>query len=591
MNILTRTLNTISRFLLGAGVVDLWHEGLKSRQAAEQAEQLARSRQFMSAFVRGGEIIDRWYPAQSKGKRLFRRWVLGRFLKGLRGQLAEWEPLAEREYDAAFQRARWLATEGRFEEAIALFDPVNRQFYNPQGTALLNRVRQIVEGRNCFRLGLLAEKGENFEVACQHYDRAVTFAPEWGEECAIRQGIVAIKTQNWAGAIARVEGIEGEQAAYIRGFAKMQLGDYQKADLAWEGLRYPEVQGQREILGRLRDRERSSLKRQIQQQVEAGDFVTAESLSQAVLQQWGEDPRVQYNLERHIKPHRYIQLWQAQDWSRIAEIAEGFWREEGTIETLHNWAVAADRLASIDPHRVEDWIVIFASAIANLHLDSSLQNVPWLKGKSLNLKEVAATLWQRTEARVSALQDSHPTQYEDLQAVYRLESIALDWMGQPPRCGLQVRGLFLTPGYYQRDRPYFPSPTLPGELWATLYTPWWQAILACLDGDPVRALQVKPRLTSTSTAEEFAQKFVAYHEGCYYLKPGGYSRWREAIAPLTLARDAIQTNGKWRAEINRLCEEQCQTLTWNGRDRQTLAQFWYDLTNSPIAQLWIEREE
>ncbi|MBE9116950.1 hypothetical protein IQ249_13665 [Lusitaniella coriacea LEGE 07157] len=591
MNILIRGLNAISGFLLGAGVIDLWRKGTRSRKEAEQAEQCARSRQFMRAFVLGGDIIDSWYPARTKGKRWFRRWVLGRFLKALRGQLAEWEPLAEREYDSALQRARWLATEGRFEEAIALLDPVNRQFYHPEGTALLNKVRQIVEGRNCFRLGLLAEKGENFEVACQHYDRAISFAPEWGEECAIRQGIVAIKTQNWAEAIARVQGIKGERAAYVRGFAWAQQGNYQKAYLEWQGLKDSEIQAQREMLDGLRDRERYLLQRQIQQQVEAGDFLAAESLCRDVLQKWGDDPRLQYNLKRHIKPHSYIQLWQGRDWSQVAQVAESDWHEQRTIETLHNWAIAADRLAFIDPHMVKDWLVIFACAIANIHLDPSLHNVPWLQGKPLNLKEVAATLWQRTEARVSALQESHPTQYEDLQEVYRLESVALDWMGQPPRCGLQVRGLFVTPGYYQRDRQYFPSLSLPGELWATLYTPWWQSILACLDGNPVRALQVKPNLTPASTAEEFAQKFVAYHEGSYYLKPGGYPRWREAIAPLTLACDEIEKNGKWRAEINRLCEQQCQTLTWNGRDRQELAQFWYDLTNSPIAQLWIEREE
>jgi hypothetical protein len=151
----------------------------------------------------------------------------------------------------------------------------------------------------------------------------------------------------------------------------------------------------------------------------------------------------------------------------------------------------------------------------------------------------------------------------------------------------------LTPGCYQRHRTQLnealfcedPNVTADdtNQVLATLYTVWGSVVVACQDGDLVRALQIKPRLKVFSDTEQFAFQFVSCHEGCYRLQS---NRWREAIIPLKQARSLIKANARWYERIDTLCETRCQTIETID-EYQDFIQFWDDLLDSPTAKRYL----
>lgn len=585
MNILFRGLNAISRPIFGIGAVDLWRKVARSRQEAQQAQRLATQHHYFAALSLAETIVDRWYPAATWGERLCRRWLIGRFLGRVRTHIAMWKGRAEREYEAAWQRSHWLATEGRFQEAIALLEPLEKQSRRLPGRALLSKLQQIVEGKNCFQLGQLAEQAGNFEVALQHYENAATVAPEWQGECCLRRGLIAIKLENWSEAIAQVEGIAGEQAAYIRGFALARQGNTAAAKREWRSLSHPDIQRQCQSLQVSQDGDRAAAQRAIQHQVKRENWDAAASSSRKFLDFFGPDPLVRGNLDRHILPHLERELWQHQDWPRLANLTAEIWWERFDPASLHNWAIAAYYRASLDPQQSDSAIIAGSTAIANLHRDPALQKIPWLEEQTIDLAAVASQLQHRLEALVASSTDS-----DRLKMLFNLEKTALNLMGTPPTDGVRVQDLWITPGCFLNYRDRLPPSPLPEGLLGTLYTPWWRSILACLEGNRLQAMQLRPIQPPTNTVETFARQFLSYHEGCYYLQPGGYPRWREAIAPLQQAQSLIQASPQWQTELDRLCESQCKIL-WQAEDRLQFARFWHNLFNSILARNYLDSSQ
>ncbi|AVZ30193.1 hypothetical protein [Nodularia spumigena] len=588
---LVRWVNAISRLIMGVGVIELFHKFASSKSAIQQAQKLAQKHEYIEALHKGEAVIDEWYIYKSTIKRLFRRWIKEDLIRDLKKHLAVWEPLAKREYEAALDRTWWLAKEGRFQEAIILFEPVVQKFYQPQGQKLLHKLSQIIEGKHCFNLGLWAEKAGNFKIAEEHYQNAATISPEWKNECCIRLSIIAIKNEQWGTAIRYLAGINTQNAAYIRGFAYAKQGDWQKAQTEWEFVSHQVVQSWRKNFQQQgSDRLLHLAKREIQTLVDSGNLSQAEVASRKFLQEYGDDPIVRDNLDKNILPRWEIALWREQNWQKIAQVTERRWLDEWNINALHNWALASYYHAMLNPNELDNLIIAWSTAIANLHINPSLQHLPWLGETPINWQEIRLKLQQRLENFLKTLEDSNSEEYTRLFTLYRLEVKALDLMGNPPISGLRVRGLFITPGYYQRDRQKLNVNLLPGKLWA-LYTKWWQSVLACMEGDTFTAMQIRPKREPSSQAEIYAQKFVAYHEGCYYLdiQPGGYPRWRSAVAPLRLAKAEISDQSEWRENIENLCQKQYQAISWNLSECQDFAQFWYDLIASPTAKNYLEQ--
>lgn len=583
MTFLVRSINTITRLVLGVGIIDLWQKADRSKKAAHQAEQYAQQKQFMTALLMAESIFEQWYPSQSVFERLFRFSVMGDTLNALKNRMKTWELLTEQEYDAALERSHWLATEGRFQEAIALLEPVNAKFFQPQGKALLNQLSQIMAGRNPFNLGLFAEKSGDFVVAIEHYQNAAILSPEWQNESRMRLAIIAIKTHDWTKALSYLDSFKSEQAVYLREFIYAKLGNWQQTEQEWPFIYHFDLQSQESELKRL--------KKEIQDCVAQDDLEKAKASSQKLLEQLHDDPLVRENLAQHIQPRLEIMAWNSLNWSSLAKIAEQQWLDHWNITTLHNWALATYHQVSLDPSYLRDLIVAWSTALANLHHDPTLQQIPWLKNASLDIEDVFTALKHRLEILVNEWKETaSETDVETNYDLYRLETKALELMGSPPQRGLRVKGLFITPGCYQRYYHQLRIPPLSPKLWGTLYTQWGYAILACLDGDIVKAMQMKPLHQPNSEVEQYAEKFVSYHEGCYYLQlsPGSYPRWNLAIAPLKQAQTMIRNSPEWSAQIDQLAEKHYKAIFWNVSDRREFARFWNDLLSSPLAQSYLE---
>ncbi len=72
-----------------------------------------------------------------------------------------------------------------------------------------------------------------------------------------------------------------------------------------------------------------------------------------------------------------------------------------------------------------------------------------------------------------------------------------------------------------------------------------------------RAIQIKPTTKQTIGVEKFADNFVAYYEGCYYLQ----QKWQQAVAKLKQAKPEIKENQDWQQELDKLCNSQLQIIS------------------------------
>ncbi|MDB9378590.1 peptidase M, neutral zinc metallopeptidase site, partial [Nodularia sphaerocarpa CS-585A2] len=189
---------------------------------------------------------------------------------------------------------------------------------------------------------------------------------------------------------------------------------------------------------------------------------------------------------------------------------------------------------------------------------------------------------------IDSVKDQNINDYLNLRDRLRLELVALKLMGEPSTSGMQVNDIFITPGCYQRYISQWQVPIVnkidsSQKLLSSLYTPWGLAVAACLEGDSPRAIQLKPAHQATAGVEIFAQKFVAYHEGCHYLQQ---QNWRGAIIPLQQAQSEINIIADWEKEIDKLCGLQRQNIS-NFSEHLDFAQFWYEILGSQSARSYL----
>ncbi|MBD2777211.1 peptidase M, neutral zinc metallopeptidase site [Iningainema sp. BLCCT55] len=492
----------------------------------------------------------------------------------------------EEAYEVILQRATLASSEGKLHGAIALLESALTNFPRSDGRELLEQLKRTVKGKEQFRAGLNAERAGNFKEAIFLYETAKSLLPD-PIECQIRLGFIALKIQDWTTAISQLEGIGGEQAAYLRGFTYAQQGNLQQAECEWQSLSHPEIESQRQILKTLSQRERLNLLQNIEQPIKNGNLEAAKVASAEFIQKFGSDQLVEGNLNEHIQPRLEATVWQSANWRIIAEQVEKNWLADPNITTVHNWVVANYYHAVGTCGVLHDLIIVLSTALANLTHDPTLKDVPWLENQPVDLELVSLELKQILEEAIDNFKDRDINEYLQLRDRYRLELVALRLMGNPPIWGMKVKDVLLTPGCYNRYLLQWQNILVDGikanqKILQSLYTPWGLAVAACLEGDTLRARKIKPS-TQPSEAEIFAQKFVAYYEGCYQLQQ---QKWREAIIYLKQAQSEIKANGDWQEEIDRLCGLQRRAIS-EMREHVEFAQFWFDLLGSQPARSYL----
>ena len=491
----------------------------------------------------------------------------------------------ENNYSEALQKAEHAANQGKLKIAIALLSSALSKFKRSDGIELIEKLQKIVKGREKYRAGLQAEKAGNLVEAASFYQSAKMLLPE-PTECQLRLAVVATKTKEWANVLDYLEGLEVEPALYLRGFALAQQGYLQAAYKEWQGLSSNEIASQKEIIKSLSQQQRLLAIQNIEQLVKNENLQQAKTASTEFTKKFGSDSLVEGNLTNHIQLRLEAAIWQDSNKEIIANKAEQAWILDPNLTTLHNWFVATYYHTQSDNHNISNLIVALPTALANLTYDSALKDVPWLGNQAINLESISLELQRRLETIIDTFKDQKKDEYLQLRDCYRLEMVALRLMGNPPKMGMKVKNVFVTPGCYSRFLPNWQNiidDIKPSQnILRSLYTPWGFAVAACLEKDIQRAIKLKPS-SSSSKVETFAQNFVAYHEGCYQLQQ---QQWRKAIISLKLAKSQIQISTDYQQEIDKLCNLQRQAIS-ESQEHLEFAQFWYDILKSQAAKSYL----
>jgi hypothetical protein len=290
---------------------------------------------------------------------------------------------------------------------------------------------------------------------------------------------------------------------------------------------------------------------------------------------------IESNLTNCILPGIEAKIWQTEDWQNIALLAQENWQNKSDLKSLHNWMVATYYANQLDGN-IEKLIIALSTAIANIDLDPTLQNIPWLGTQSVSIANVTAKLWKLLEQRIEAIKESDLPKYLHLRDRYRQEFWAIELSKTEPNAKISAGELTIPPACYQR---YFPHISLGEEpqIWKTLYRNWGTAVAACLAGDPQRAETIRAELAITSSLEEFADRFILYEQGCYYLQQ---ENWHSAIYPLNDAKDTIDRHDLWKKRIDELCiNHRRKILDFN--EHLDFARFWYDLVGSSQSENYL----
>ena len=489
-------------------------------------------------------------------------------------------------YEASLEQSAQIAKQGKFQEAINLLLPALDDFSREDGQQLLTKLKRVIQAKELYKFGLIAEKASKPKDAIANYKQALNLLPEF-TECKIRLAILVVK-QKPKQTISYLERIEGEQAAYIRGFAYAQIGNWQQADREWRSISKVSIEiVQRPILKRLIEHDRLLQIKEIESAVDNNNLKIAKVISLEFIEKFGSEPIVQYNLENCIQPLSERQTWESQNWQEIAAKTEQIWLEQQDINSLHNWAIASYYLSQTDSSKLDYFIIAWSTALANIDSNPTLQDISWLGSNSINIKDILAKLKQILENAIDAVKDEDINKYLKLRDIYRRDMVTLSLIQQND-CGMRIKQqLFILPGCYQRFCDRFPEIKFPAQILGALYTDWGLAVAACHDGDTARAIKIKPSKNPSSVADRFASCFVAYHEGCYYLQN---LEWRKAIKSLEQAQSEIKVKSDWCKEIDKLCELQRKKIK-DFDEHLQFSKFWYELLNSKPAKSYFAEQK
>ena len=487
----------------------------------------------------------------------------------------------QEKYEKILEESAQIAQQGQFKEAINLLKSALEKFYREDGQQLLTKLEQVIRAKYLYKLGLIAEKKGEVKDATSNYNQALDLLPEF-TECKIRLGLVTAK-ENPKQTISHLKEIEGQQAAYIRGFAHAQLGNWQQANREWRSIDNSIIDSQREILKSLAERDRTIQIKEIEAAVDNNNIEIAKKLSLEFINKFSSEPLIQQNLENHIQPLLERQIWETQNWQEIAVKTEVIWLEQQDINSLHNWAMASYYLSQTDSSKLGYFIIAWSTALANVEQNPTVQNVSWLGSNSIDIKDVSGKLKQILENAIDAVKDDDIEEYLKLRDIYRRDMVTLSLMQQSD-CGMRIKQqLSILPGCYRRSRDRFTGMKFPTEVWGALYTDWGKAVAACHEGDIARAINIKPSKNPSSECDRFAYCFVSYHEGCHYLQN---LEWRKAVKPLQQAKPEIKAKSDWCKEIDRLCELQRQNLD-NFDEHLQFGKFWYELLDSQPSRSYL----
>ena len=571
INLLKRCINLINDPLLNQEIADYEREIAKRKQF----QQLLKIAELKSKQLCYKEALISYYQAY----KLYAIDTLKQTILNCQNQSK-----LETIYHAKIQEVNQAIAAGKISMAIAILETAIANFPRPDGRELLAKLKNQLQAKQIFRLGLKSEQAKDYLLAREKYIQAIQLLPEV-IEYRMRLSMVEIKIGNWQQAIIVLTGINHQKASYIRGFAQAKQGNWYEAYQEWQSLNHPQIAQQREILKLLVHRDRLQALKQIENFVETGKLPQAETASLAFIQKFKASDLVKTNLNQHIIPRLEVANWHSYEWEKITTETEKVWQEKQDIQALHNWSIASYYYYQKTKEKLEDVIIAWTTAIANIHIDPILKDVPWLGNTEINLEEITVNLNQLIEKAIDEVKERNLEEYFRLRDRYRLEITAIKLMGKPPNSGMKIGELFLTPGCYNKYKNIFNH----GIMWQAtllqkaLYTDWGLAVAACMEGDRARGILIKPNHVVNADVENYAYKFICYHEGCHYLQQ---HEWKKAVHCLRESQLEIKASVTWQEELDKLCIAQKRVINEFDEHLQ-FGQFWYEILGSKEAKSYL----
>ena len=477
-------------------------------------------------------------------------------------------------YLQSIAEAKTLSYAGKFRDALRIVNDAVAKFPNPSGETLQFKLGRIIAAKEQINLGEIEQKNGDLSAAKSHYLAALTLLPEWNKP-KLKLVAIELKIGEIDCGIERLATLESPKTKYLEGLLCTRQQQYQQAELAWSSVANRDlVREHRQIISKLTIAQFQLIQPQIKQSIERGELEQARTLSLNFIDRFGSNDAIETNLNSCILPGIEVKIWKTEKWDKIAIFAREQWANQRDIKSLHNWAIARYYHAQNDDN-IEELIMALSAAIANIDLDPSIQDLPWLGTKSLPASEISDKLWQILEQRIESIKESDLSQYLHLRDRYRQEFWAMKLAQEIPDAKITVGELTIPPACYQR---YYAQIQLGEEIevWKTLYTDWGRAVAACLAGDLQRAETIKTELKVNSILEEFACHFITYERGCYYLQQ---QDWHSAIVPLNSIKQTIDRHLEWWLQLEELCAI-CRTKLSDIDENLEFARFWYDLLAS-----------
>jgi hypothetical protein len=480
---------------------------------------------------------------------------------------------AEKIYLQSLAEAKMLSYAGKFRDAMIVVDRALIKFSRQDGEDLKIRLNRVVAAKEQLNLAKIEQNIGNSISAKYHYSAALHLIPDW-KEPKLQLAIIEAQSEEKSNAISLLATIDDPETKCLEGLVYLKNGQPDRAREIWSNLDLDLVRKYCKLVSISEIEECKLAQTQIKQLVDRGELEQSRTVSLEFIDRFGSDSIIETNLTNCILPGIEAKIWKSEDWQNIAILTRENWSSQPNIKSLHNWTIALYYATQIDD-RIEELIVAWATAIANIDLDPTLQDLPWLKTKSQSTTDLSSKLWQLLEQRIEAIKESDPARYLHLRDRYRQEFWAMELARLQPNAKIIVGELMILPGCYQRYYSQISLGEIP-QLWKTLYTDWGKAVAACLAGDPQRAAIIKTDLVVDSSLAELADRFILYQQGCYYLQQ---EDWHSAIYPLNDAKTTIHHDREWWNRIDELCQAQRRKIM-NFEEHLSFAQFWYDLLSS-----------
>jgi tetratricopeptide (TPR) repeat protein len=486
----------------------------------------------------------------------------------------------EDNYFRSLDIAKELSYAGKLRDALALVNDAVAKFNCEHGENLQLKLHRAIAAKEQLTLGTIEEKLGDLAEAKLHYLAAISLMPDW-QEPQLKIAIVEVKNGEISQGIDRLETIDNPDTKLLAGLLYTQQQEYQKAREIWSKVDQGLVQEYWQALSNITQEQQRLIQPQIKQLVDRGDLEQARTLSLEFINKFGSDFLIETNLKDCILPSIETKMWETEDWGRISIFTHETWLNQLDLKSLHNWAISLYYSTQIDDN-LEELIVAWPIAIANIELDPILQDLPWLGTKSPSFIDISHNLWEILEQRIEKIKDLDLPKYLHLRDQYRQELSAMNLAHSESNAKIMVGDLTILPASYQRYYAHIQLGESP-QLWKTLYTNWGTAVAACLAGDPQRSATIQVDLEVNSSLDNFAYHFVVYQQGCYYLQQ---ENWRSAIYPLDLAKSTIQANNEWSEKIDDLCANQRRKIS-DFEEHLDFARFWYDLLSTARSEVYL----